>query len=362
MTRLLRAPDEEAALEELHALGCTDGLPVVVPTVRRVERMVLAGGLDADLALGAMGPASGEATVENVAIAAVMAGCLPDHFPVVLAAVRAVADPAFDLTEVQATTHDLGPVVVVNGPARSACGLASGFGALGPGHRANASIGRALRLAMVNVGGGRPGVSDMALLGHPGKFSSCLAEAEEESPFPPLHTSLGYDASQSAVTVVGVEAPHSVISVGDADDPTSPDRLLRSLAAALASPANNNANFSAGTVVVALNPDHARVLADAGYDRAGVQAALAERAVNRRGALRALNPAYAGRGADDDLVPALASPANAVVLVAGGSGIYSAVLPSWGAGPHANPAVTKEVELDQACAIPGLAGAATATS
>ena len=354
MSRTLRtAPDEEAALEELHALGCTDGLPVVIPTPKRVDRTVLAGGLDADLVLGVMGPASGEATVEKVAVAAVMAGCLPDHFPVVLAAVQAVLDPAFDLTEVQATTHGLGPVVVVNGPARLACGpIASGFGALGPGHRANASIGRALRLAMTNVGGGHPGVSDMALLGHPGKFTYCLAEAEEESPWEPLHVSLGYAAGQSAVTVVGAEAPHSVLCVGDADDPTSPERLLRALAAAIASPAGNNANFSKGTVVVALNPDHARVLADAGYDRPGVQEALAERAANRRSALRAINPAYAGRGADDDLVPALRSPADALVLVAGGSGIYSAVLPSWGAGPHGNPAVTKEVGLDQACAIP----------
>jgi hypothetical protein len=144
----LVAADDADALEALHGLGCTDGLPVVVPTPERVERMVLATGLDGDLVLGEMGPNLGVCTVEKLAIAAVMAGCTPDHVPVVVAAARAVMDPVFDLTEVQATTHAISPLVIVNGPARQACGgVHGGFGALGPGHRANASIGRALRLA-----------------------------------------------------------------------------------------------------------------------------------------------------------------------------------------------------------------------
>ena len=134
------------------------------PTPERVERMVLASGQAGDMVLGAMGLGLGVATIEKVAIAAVMAGCLPDHLPVVIAAVRAVIDPAFDLTEMQATTHCTAPLVMVSGRAREECGgVASGFGALGPGHRANASIGWALRLAMINIGGGRPGSSDMAL-------------------------------------------------------------------------------------------------------------------------------------------------------------------------------------------------------
>jgi hypothetical protein len=120
-------------VELLHDLGCTDGLPVVVPIPARIARMVLATGLDGDLVPGELGPAMGVATVEKVAVAAVMAGCLPDHAPVVVAAVRAVADPRFDLTERQATTHGTAPLVVVNGPVRRAVGLASGFGALGPG-------------------------------------------------------------------------------------------------------------------------------------------------------------------------------------------------------------------------------------
>lgn len=347
------AVDEEAALEALHSAGCTDGLPVVVPTPTRVARMVLASGLDADIVLGSVGPNLGLATVEKVAIAAVMGGCTPDHLPVVLAAVRAVCRPEFDCTEVQSTTHAVSPLLIVSGPARKACGpIASGFGALGPGHRANASIGRALRLVLLNIGGARPGISDMALLGHAGKFTAVLAEDEEASPFPPLHTSLGYETSQSVVTVVGTESPHSVLSVGDADDPSSPTRLLDSLAATIANVGSNNAFFRRGAVVVVLNPDHAAALSVAGFDRSALQRELHTRAVNPRSRLRALNPAFAGGGGDDELIRATARQEDILVLQAGGGGLYSTVFPSWGAGPHGNPWVTEEIDLDQACAIP----------
>ena len=184
MSQRLTALSEESALEQLHEAGCTDGLPVVIPTPARVERMVLASGLDGDVSLGQLGPNLGEATVEKAAIAAVMAGCLPDYFPVVVAAVRAVSDPRMDMTEVQATTHNLGPLLIVNGPAVGACGIVSGFGALGPGHRANASIGRAVRLAMINIGGGRPGTSDMALLGHPASSRFAWARTRRPAPGP----------------------------------------------------------------------------------------------------------------------------------------------------------------------------------
>ncbi len=348
----LEADDEHAALEELHRLGCTDGLPVVIPTPARVSRMVLATGLDADLVLGTIGPSFGVATVEKVAIAAVMAGCLPDHVPVVLAAVKALCRPELDTAEVQATTHAISPLLIVNGPARDWCGVASGFGALGPGHRANMTIGRALRLVMLNVGGARPGISDMALLGHPGKLTMCLAEDEESSPWEPLHASLGHGADDPVVTVVGTEGPHSVISVGDADDPTGADRLVRSLAAAIANLGSNNAFFHRGTVAVALNPDHAAVLGAAGWSRADVQQRLWEATQVRRGVLRALNPGFAGRGDDDDLLPTLARPEDVLLFVAGGGGLYSMVFPSWGAGAHGNPFVTELIDLGQACEVP----------
>ena len=350
---VLTAEDEYDALETLHQADATDGLPVVIPTPERVERMVLAAGLDPDMMLGDVGPNLGAATVEKVAVNAVMAGCLPDYMPVVIAAIKAICRPELDLTELQSTTHCIAPMLIVNGPARLACGpIASGWGALGPGHRANASIGRAVRLVMMNVGGARPGLSDMALLGHQGKFSSCLGEDEENSPFPALHTSLGFDAQQSVVTLVGTEAPHSVVHVGDADDPTSPQRLLRSLAGTIANVGSNNAFFRRGAVVVVLNPDHALTLATAGMSRADVQAELHRLATNPRALLRSLNPGFAGLGGDDDAVHALRAPDDVLVLMAGGGGLYSMVMPSWGAGPHGNVFVSEVVELDQACAVP----------
>ncbi len=370
MSQLLSALSEEAALEQLHAEGCTDGLPVVIPTPARVERMVLASGLDGDVSLGQIGPNLGEATVEKAAIAAVMAGCLPDYFPVVVAAVRAVCDPRMDMTEVQATTHNLGPLIIVNGPAVGACDVASGFGALGPGHRANASIGRAVRLAMINIGGGRPGTSDMALLGHPGKFTFCLGEDEEASPWPPLHTSMGYDIDQSTVTVACTEGPHSVLCFPDDDPEVYADHLLNVLAASLSGLGANNTHFARGTQVLVLNPDHAIALADVGHDRTTIAEALHKRAkrswselstVRARGS--GINRHQRRQGEDPDLVvPALSSPDALLILVAGGTGLYSAVMPSWGAGPHGNGHLTVEIDLDQACEVPLLGSTPWASS
>ena len=344
-------------MELLHELGCTDGLPVVVPTPPRVARMVLASGLDGDLVLGTMGPAQGVASVEKVAVAAVMAGCLPDYFPVVVAAVRAVIDPAFDLADMQGTTHCTAPLIIVNGPARQTCGpIAAGFGALGPGHRANASIGRALRMAMINIGGARPGVSDMALLGHAGKFTYCLAEDEEHSPFAPLHTARGFTAEDSVVTVIGAEAPHSVLHSIDADDPQDHQRLLELLAIGLTNLATNNAILRSGSAVVVLNPDHAQVFARAGMDRADVLQALCELCRHPRADIERYGSAFMNWSKGDDWFPCFAEPEHILLLTAGGNGLYSMVMPTWCAGAHKNPAVSVAIESDQFCEVPGLAG------
>lgn len=355
MSALLEASSEEAALEQLHALDCTDGLPVVIPTAERVDRLVLATGLDADMVLGVLGPGLGIATVEKVATAAVMAGCLPDYMPVVVAAVQAIAEPEFDLTEMQATTHCTAPLIIVNGEARNSCGpVASGFGALGPGHRANASIGRALRLCMINIGGGRPGTSDMALLGHPGKFTYCLAEDEESSPFAPMHVDRGFSPDQSTVTLIGCEAPHSVIYSVDADDPENAEKLLHVLSVGLANLATNHAILMSGSAVVVLNPDHASVLARANLDRAGVQHRLWELTRLPADDHRKYGGGFARRFEGSEDYSAFREPGNILVLVAGGSGLYSMVMPSWGGGAHGNSAVTKAIELDQFCEVPGL--------
>ena len=349
---MFNAVNEAEALELLHQSGCTDGLPVVIPTRDRVDRLVLASGLDSDVDLGAMGPGGGAATVEKLAINAVMAGCLPDQMAVVLAAVRAILQPAFDLGEMQSTTHSTAPLMIVNGPVVGHCDIAGGFGALGPGHRANASIGRAVRLCMMNIGGARPGVSDMALLGHPGKFSFCLAEDEMSSPWEPLATAYGYSSDESVVTILGAEAPHSVVFTNDADDKDSPQRLLRALAVAIANTGSNNANLSGGATAIALNPEHAQVLADAAMSRSDVQAELQRMAVNTRGQIRSFNTGFIAAGDDNDLIPAVRRPTDIVLFVAGGAGLYSAVFPSWAAGTHRNSVVHEIVATDATCELP----------
>jgi len=356
MSDMLYASDEAAALEQLHQQGFTDGLPVVIPTKERVSKMVLSSGLEADMVLGSMGPGHGIATVEKVATAAVMAGCLPDYMPIVIAAVKAVIDPVFDLTEMQATTHCTAPLIIVNGPARHNCGpIASGFGALGPGPRANASIGRALRLAMINIGKGRAGSSDMALLGHPGKFTYCLAEDEENSPFKPLHVELGFAEEDSVVTVIGAEAPHSVIFSGDGDDSDSYNYLLNILAIGLANAATNNATLTSGSAVVVLNPDHANLLAASGLDRRRIAEELYDRCKIDVEELRQLVPNFAG---DPDATGdryAFSGPEQIIILMAGGGGLYSMVMPSWCAGANRNSPSSVVVESEFFCEVPGLA-------
>ena len=167
--------------------GWTDGLPVTPPTPERVESMLRAVDLPPYRVIAEIPPNWGGATVERLAINAVMAGCLPEYFPVIVAAVDAMSDPAFNLYAVQATTHPCAPLVIVNGPIREALGFNGSSGAFGPGWRANATIGRAIRLALLNIGGGYPGVGDMSSQGAPSKYGYCVAENEELNPWGPLH-------------------------------------------------------------------------------------------------------------------------------------------------------------------------------
>ena len=177
-------------LEDMFDRGWSDGLPVIPPTSDRVEAML--GGRDRDLLLGEMAPSLARVTLERVAACAVLAGCRPDYFPVVVAAVEAVLEPAFNVGGQAVTTQPCGQVIVVNGPVRDAIGLNGSVGALGPGWRPNMTIGRALRLVVSLTGGGFPGRLDRSTLGNPGKIAMCFAEDEEVSPWEPLHVSRGF--------------------------------------------------------------------------------------------------------------------------------------------------------------------------
>src|SRR6266850_633011 len=180
--------------------GVTDGLPVVPPTRERVETLLAATRRGRDESLGEMPPNYGRVTVEKAAVNAVMAGCRPEYLPVVLAAAECACDPAFNLHGVATSTHFSAPLIVVHGPVRQRIGLNCSFGVFGSGYRANATLGRALRLLMINVGGARPGEISMSTFGHPGRYTYCIGEHEEASPWPPYHVARGLPPGSSAVT------------------------------------------------------------------------------------------------------------------------------------------------------------------
>ena len=205
---LIVLPDDYDALQNYYLeRGWSDGLPITPPTPERVEAMLSAVSLAPRHVVAQLPPNWGDATVERLAINAVMAGCLPQYLPVIVAGVAAMSDPAFNIYAIQATTHSCAPLFVVNGPIREELGMNSSSGAYGPGWRANATIGRAVRLALLNIGGGHPGVGDMSTQGAPSKYTYCVAENEEANPWEPLHVERGFAPDLSTVTVVGGDRP-----------------------------------------------------------------------------------------------------------------------------------------------------------
>ena len=325
--------DEEAVYDEFVRRGWCDGLPFVPPTPARVRAMVAAGTMDPARSFGLMPPLWRECTVEKIAVNAVMAGCLPEYFPVVLAAVQAMLDPAFNLYGVQATTHPVAPLLILNGPAAETLGMRAGSGCFGPGFRPNATIGRAIRLVLMNVGGGWPGRHDMATQGSPAKFSFAIAEAEAASPWAPLHVSRGFAAEQSVVTMFGGEAPHNV---NDHVSTTAAGILATVADTAVSLGSNVGWYFSQSQLLIVLGPEHAQTIARDGLSRADVQRFVFEHA---RLPLRTLKlggmwgiqdwPRWMHAVTDDDaLLPQVPSPEDVMVIVAGGPGKHSAVVPN----------------------------------
>src|SRR5205814_4857031 len=205
-----RGPITMDEIEAWFDKGVTDGLPVVPPTRERVQAMLAATSRARDELLGEMPPNYGRVTVEKAAVNAVMAGCRPEYLPVVLAATECACDPAFNLHGVATATHCSAPLIVVNGPVRQRIDLNCSSGVVAPGYRANATLGRALRLLMINVGGARPGEISMSTFGHPGRYTYCIGEHEEASPWPPYHVARGLPPGSSAVTLFAGEAPHGI--------------------------------------------------------------------------------------------------------------------------------------------------------
>lgn len=328
MAELDRASElTEIVWQELLDRNLNDGLPVVVPTNDRVERMLAGAGRSPDEVLVSAPIASGaHITVGKAAVNAVLAGCLPEYLPVVLAAVEAMDDNDFRLFQTAITTHPGGISVAVSGPVADRLGIASGPGCLGPGFRANATIGRAVSLTLFNVARTIPGVTSLATFGSPAQYSLCFAEALAETPWSPAHVEL-YDEGTSCVTVLKCESPHNVISSAGPE----PEALLQAAASSMATLGANGIRYPADHLVL-INPPKAKMFAKHGYTKRDVQMYLFEHA--RVPADRYKPSQYLDCLArwthTVERMPVVHDPSQFRIFVAGGIGQQMMVAPPWG--------------------------------
>jgi hypothetical protein len=297
-------------VEELFARGVTDGLPAVPPTAEKVRAAVAASGRASDELIGLVAPRHGRATVERIAINAVMAGCRPEYLPVVIAAVAAMCDPGFALEGVSGTTDAVTPLVIVNGPIRSRLNINCAGSVFGAGWRANATIGRAVRLVWVNVGGAHPGLISMSTFGQPGRYSYCIGEHEEASPWEPLHVEHGWAPGDSTVAALAAEAPQIVAN--------TTGRTAREILGTVASAGVAIANpdlAPLGDTLLVIGPEHAKTIGGDGWTKTDVRDFVWE---------------HAQVTVDGARAPKFRDPAVLRIIVAGGTaGRFSAWVPGW---------------------------------
>jgi hypothetical protein len=345
-SRAIEIGELEDVFEALHDRGVTDGLPVVPPTPERVVRMLAATAREPQEVVGMLGPYDGEATVEKVAINAVMAGCEPAVLPVVLAAVEGAGAEELAMHGLLATTYPAGPTVVVSGPLGERLGMNARGNALGQGNRANLTIGRALQLTVRNVGGGKPGEEDRATHGQAGKVGSCFAERIEDSPWESLSEERGLAPGETGVTLMATEAPRVLVD----QLAREPEGLCASLALALESVAHPKQRLAFDAMLV-VGPEHANVLRAAGWSKQRVRERLfelthspaGEIARGAGGSPEGVDPRFV---TDPDMpIAKFAAPERILIVHAGGdAGLFSMVYGSWAAGEIGSQPVTRSVE------------------
>ncbi len=331
--------DAADAIEFCYEKGWTDGLPVIPPTPDRVQAMLDAARLDPQHQVAYIAHRAVAVTAEKVAINAVMAGSKPEYMPVVLAAIEGIGDPIWSYHGPGTSTAGAAVLIVVNGPITQALDINSGDNLFGPGWRANATIGRTVRLVMRNVCGSRPGTLDRGTLGHPGKLSYVIAENEAESPWLPLHVERGFRPEQSTVTVMAAEAPHQFYN------------QLSNTAEGILTTLCDDMRISGNVVgqpqyMVVLAGEHTRTIADDGWTKAQIRQFIFE---HTRNSVAHLKKTFrlAGEvkpGDETRMRPLVESPDDILVVAAGGrAGAFSAYIPGWGS-KRSSQAVTKEVK------------------
>lgn len=332
----------EDDIETAFVRGWTDGLPVVPPTAARVLRMLDGTQRAPDEVVAMVPPDLVPATVEKIAINAVMAGCLPEYLPVVIAAVEAACSDAFNMHGLLCTTYFSGPVIVVNGPITSQIGMNSGVNCMGQGNRANATIGRALQLIVRNIGGGVPGGIDRATFGNPGKYTFCFAEDESGSPWESLAVERGFPRGTSTVSLFPGHGPSSVVD----QISRTPESLARTFAAKLRAVSHPKLVMGMGAMLV-VSPEHARVFATAGWSKMRLRRELdALLQIDQRELAR-------GAGGIDEGMPVPATATGtlpkfrtgdlAIVHAGGTAGMFSAIIEGWVAGPRGSQLTTVSI-------------------
>lgn len=339
-SRQYTATDLGAAGELCYANGWTDGLPVVPPTAGLVSAMLAAAGLQPRQQLAFIENRQVSVTAEKVAINAVMAGCRPEYMPVVAAAVEALADPLYGYHGPATSTGGSAVFMVVNGPLARRLGINCGDNLFGPGWRANATIGRAVRLVMRNVIGTLPGELDRSSLGHAGKYTFCIAENESESPWPPFHTTRGFRPEQNAVTIFAAYAPHQYSNRLSA----TPEGVLATACAHM--------RISAGTArqpqyAMVFAGEHMAIMKKAGWSREDVQSHVFEHTKSSVAELKRANLLPGENTPEDErtLLPLIESPSDLLLIAAGGQvGVQSAFIPGWGS-KAGSQSVSREIHV-----------------
>jgi hypothetical protein len=357
LSEIIEVTDFRQAEELFFDRRWSDGLPVVPPTIEAVTEMIDYVGRDPQEELGEIPPYGGIATIEKLAINSVMAGCRPEYFPVVIAAVEACLDPKHNLYGTQTTQDGGEQLIIVNGPLAKKLGINSGDSVFGRGYRANGTIGRALRLVLWNLGRNYPGEPDRSTLSHPGAWSFCIAENEEASPWEPLHVERGVAPGSSAVTVFMCEAPHPFLVPGTAQ------QILFAACEAMGSPASGNRTFFyQGEILLVFSALAGEQFRREGWSKEDVRKYVWEHAkipywkIEKSGCLSPAEiagssfadmwwPKWIDRSDPNTAVPITPSSDGIHIIVAGGRGSWSAVCGGWGTG---GCAVTREIRLTDA--------------
>ena len=268
-SRSIQLADLEDDAEGCYERGWSDGLPVIPPTRVRVIRMLKGTDRSPGEIIGNIPPDNAPCTIEKVAINAVLAGCKPEYFPIVLASVQAALQDKFCMHGLLCTTYFSGPVMIVNGPVVQQVGLNNGINALGQGSRANATIGRALQLLIRNVGGGVPGGIDRAVMGNPGKYTFCFAEDESDADWSTLAQDRGFERSESVINLFAGEGLQPIVDQKSRD----PDSLARNMAASLRAVVNTKL-YGVADAVLVVCPEHRRVFREGGWNKDDLKNAL----------------------------------------------------------------------------------------